>query len=260
MALGIASLLLLFTGFHQNAAAPFLMPGVQILAGSQTSSASATHLPPAVERVALFQPATTASGSATVLTDGRASKPASNTGNAGEADTLAGIFIPEPARPTGPFKSGPDVVRRSRNSWLALTVAQHAAATFDAWSSRRAINRKGIYETDPLMRPFVHSSTMYGMIQLGPAALEGVAVGGERCLLIDFGPLGLVSGRRFRLLRAEEDRPEIPPRFEQPLRPGAEVRQPPQPAAKQRHKDDDTQHAEHQPLHPRADFLEEWRQ
>lgn len=56
--------------------------------------------------------------------------------------------------------------------WYALTVANHSAATFDAWSTRRVIRRGSGYEMNPLMRPFAHSSALYPAIQVGPTLLN----------------------------------------------------------------------------------------
>jgi hypothetical protein len=61
-----------------------------------------------------------------------------------------------------------------RRDWLALTVVEHSAATFDAWSTRRAISR-GAYETDPLMRPFSRNASIYAAIQVGPLLLDYVS-------------------------------------------------------------------------------------
>jgi hypothetical protein len=58
-----------------------------------------------------------------------------------------------------------------RLSWLILSTGQHGAAAFDAYSTRRAITR-GARETDPLMRPFAHSPTIYLAIQAGPVMLD----------------------------------------------------------------------------------------
>jgi len=59
----------------------------------------------------------------------------------------------------------------SRASWIALSLAQHAAAAFDAYSTRDAISR-GAVEQDPLIRPFANSSAIYAAIQVGPVALD----------------------------------------------------------------------------------------
>jgi hypothetical protein len=61
-----------------------------------------------------------------------------------------------------------------RRDWLALTIAEHSAATFDAWSTRQAISR-GAYETDPLMRPFSRNASIYAAIQVGPLLLDYVS-------------------------------------------------------------------------------------
>jgi hypothetical protein len=80
------------------------------------------------------------------------------------------ILIPEP-RPAKPIRLSPAESVPSRRPWLILSGAQHSAAAFDAYSTRRAITR-GAIETDPLMRPFAHSPTVYAAIQLGPAMLD----------------------------------------------------------------------------------------
>lgn len=62
----------------------------------------------------------------------------------------------------------------SRRQWLALAIAEHAAATFDAISTRQAINR-GAVEADPLMKPFAQSPAIYAAIQIAPVALDFAA-------------------------------------------------------------------------------------
>lgn len=62
----------------------------------------------------------------------------------------------------------------SRREWIALALAQHAAAAFDAYSTRAAIAR-GAVENDPLMRPFANSSAIYVAIQAAPVVLDFTA-------------------------------------------------------------------------------------
>jgi hypothetical protein len=62
----------------------------------------------------------------------------------------------------------------SRRTWLALSLMQHGAATFDAYSTRRAISR-GSVENDPMMRPFAQSPGLYAAIQVGPVLLDFVS-------------------------------------------------------------------------------------
>lgn len=77
-----------------------------------------------------------------------------------ESDKLASVTLPE----TVP----------SRRNWIVLAVAQHAAAAFDAYSTREAIGH-GAVEDDPLMRPFAHSTGIYAAIQVCPVVLDFVA-------------------------------------------------------------------------------------
>lgn len=61
-----------------------------------------------------------------------------------------------------------------RREWLALTIAQHGAATFDAWSTRRAISSGNAQERDPLLRPFAGNASLYAAIQVGPIVFDYV--------------------------------------------------------------------------------------
>jgi hypothetical protein len=56
--------------------------------------------------------------------------------------------------------------------WLGLAIAQHSAATFDAWSTRRAITRSGAQELNPMLRPFASNRSIYAATQVGPALLD----------------------------------------------------------------------------------------
>jgi|SRR5690348_4850306 len=71
------------------------------------------------------------------------------------------------------FRIAERLEKLQRRDWLALTIAQHSAATFDAWSTRRAISR-GAYETDPLLRPFSRNASLYAAVQAGPFLLDYV--------------------------------------------------------------------------------------
>jgi hypothetical protein len=66
-----------------------------------------------------------------------------------------------------------------RKIWLALSLAEHSAATFDAYSTRLAISR-GANEADPIMQPFAHAPAIYGAIQVGPLVLDYAARRMER--------------------------------------------------------------------------------
>ena len=66
-----------------------------------------------------------------------------------------------------------------RKLWLMLSIAEHSAATFDAYSTRLAVSR-GANEADPMMQPFAHSPAIYGAIQVGPLILDYAARRMER--------------------------------------------------------------------------------
>ena len=89
------------------------------------------------------------------------------------SQSLSRIRIPEadPVKPMAVYSA--ETPRLSR-SWLALSLVQHGAATFDAYSTRQAIGH-GAIEDDPMMRPFAHSGAIYAAIQVGPLILDYVS-------------------------------------------------------------------------------------
>jgi hypothetical protein len=60
----------------------------------------------------------------------------------------------------------------SRRLWFTLTIAQHGASTFDAWSTRRVISSGQCQEQNPLLKPFAENASLYATIQVGPLALD----------------------------------------------------------------------------------------
>jgi hypothetical protein len=64
--------------------------------------------------------------------------------------------------------------RHGRREWLALSIAQHGAATFDAWSTRQAISTGQYRELNPALRPFAENGSLYAAIQVGPFVLDYV--------------------------------------------------------------------------------------
>jgi hypothetical protein len=62
--------------------------------------------------------------------------------------------------------------RQKQFMWKSLVVASSGAATFDAWSTRRAITTAGAVELNPLLRPFAGNASLYAAIQVGPALLD----------------------------------------------------------------------------------------
>jgi hypothetical protein len=90
-----------------------------------------------------------------------------------DSQTLSTVRVPE-IQPGKPQEVMMAERRRYTRSWLVLSMIQHGAATFDAYSTRQAIAR-GAVEDDPMMRPFAHSGVIYVAIQGGPVALDFIA-------------------------------------------------------------------------------------
>jgi hypothetical protein len=62
--------------------------------------------------------------------------------------------------------------RRKQLMWKGLAIASSGAATFDAWSTRRAITTTGAVELNPLLKPFAGNASLYAAIQVAPALLD----------------------------------------------------------------------------------------
>jgi hypothetical protein len=113
-----------------------------------------------------------APGSTSSESSSTSSNPASLHAALQNSQSLSMIRVAEPESKPARFISPESVP--SRRKWIALAVAQHAAAAFDAYSTREAISG-GAVEQDPLMRPFANSSAMYAAIQVCPVALDFAA-------------------------------------------------------------------------------------
>jgi hypothetical protein len=61
---------------------------------------------------------------------------------------------------------------RRRREWIALGIAQHGAATFDAWSTRQAISTGQYRELNPALRPFAGNASLYAAIQVCPLVFD----------------------------------------------------------------------------------------
>lgn len=82
-------------------------------------------------------------------------------------------FEPAPIRPVYRAPIGAVSDQRQRREWLALSIAAHGAAGFDAWSTRRVISSvPGAQEMNPFLRPFAGNVSMYAAVQVLPTALD----------------------------------------------------------------------------------------
>ncbi|MBZ5658936.1 MAG: hypothetical protein LAO08_00880 [Acidobacteriia bacterium] len=62
--------------------------------------------------------------------------------------------------------------RQNQILWRGLVIMSHGAATFDAWSTRRAITRTGAQELNPMLRPFAGNASLYAAIQVAPLLMD----------------------------------------------------------------------------------------
>jgi hypothetical protein len=79
--------------------------------------------------------------------------------------------------------SRPSETPRERKVWYGLLVTSHAAAGFDAWSTRRAV-ALGYNEGNPMLRPFANSNAIYVATQVSPAIMDYV---GKRMMVSQHG-------------------------------------------------------------------------
>ena len=93
------------------------------------------------------------------------------------------IVVPVPADSPDPVpveiaavrpRNTPQYTAQQRRIWLGLSLAQHSAATFDAWSTRRAIASGAGRELNPMLKQFAGNASLYAAIQVGPVLLDYV--------------------------------------------------------------------------------------
>jgi hypothetical protein len=89
-----------------------------------------------------------------------------------DAQSFSTVRIPTPSSKEYGVKEA--MTMPSRRAWLALSIVQHGAAAFDAYSTRQAVGH-GAVEDDPLMRPFAGSPAIYVATQVGPVIFDLLA-------------------------------------------------------------------------------------
>jgi len=77
-----------------------------------------------------------------------------------------------PFQPLKPAFTRPRETPRQRIMWYGLMAAGHAGATFDAWSTRRAISGGYGQESNPFLKPFANSNAIYAATQVSPAFMD----------------------------------------------------------------------------------------
>jgi len=87
--------------------------------------------------------------------------------------SLETLRLPDPT-PAKPIRLIAIERTPPRKSWLLLSIAQHGAAAFDAYTTREAVSA-GAHEDDPFIRPFANSPAIYAISQISPTILDYAA-------------------------------------------------------------------------------------
>jgi hypothetical protein len=170
MVLAFAALL------FQFAPATHALPDVNLTSTIPAAKSAAADVKPDQPKPAPLT-ASSSTGSATGNAVPAAFTLAALEGSSQNGQALDTIRVPEVA----PGKPAKIILPEThpRRAWMMLSIAEHSAATFDAYSTRVAVS-KGASEADPLMRPFAQSPALYGAIQICPLALDFAARRMER--------------------------------------------------------------------------------
>jgi hypothetical protein len=167
MVLAIAALL------FQFGPAAHALPDVSLVPATTVAKSASTAAKPDEPKPA----GATSSTSDPAASSSRTLTVASLEATSQNSQALSTIRLPDPP-PAKPVRVIA-VETYPRRTWMLLSIAQHSAATFDAYSTRQAI-ATGAHEADPMMRPFAHSPGIYAAIQVGPAILDFAARRMER--------------------------------------------------------------------------------
>ena len=89
-----------------------------------------------------------------------------------EAEPVPLGLTAEPFEPVRPRARRLGESPTERKMWYGLLVTGHAAAGFDAWSTRRAVSRGYGQEANPFLKPFAHSNAIYAATQMSPAFMD----------------------------------------------------------------------------------------
>lgn len=91
-----------------------------------------------------------------------------------EAEPVLLGVAAEPFEPVRARAPRPGESPRQRKMWYGLLAAGHAAAGFDAWSTRRVVSGGYGQEANPLLKPFAKSNAIYAATQMSPAFMDFV--------------------------------------------------------------------------------------
>lgn len=88
-----------------------------------------------------------------------------------EAEPVTLRSAAQPFLPVRPA-TRPRETPKQRKIWYGLMVVSHSGATFDGWTTRRAVANGYGKEANPFLRPFANSNAIYAATQASPAFMD----------------------------------------------------------------------------------------
>jgi hypothetical protein len=184
MVLAVAALLLQFHAFQPVAPASSIAPAPDMSTAAEFSLATSASPTAAATIHADYVASAGESSSARMnlaavhfdSADSKTHTPATLTAvsldTTPDTQSFSTVRIPTPSAKEYGVKEA--MTMPSRGAWLALSIVQHGAAAFDAYSTRQAVGH-GAVEDDPFMRPFANSPAIYVATQVGPVIFDLLA-------------------------------------------------------------------------------------
>jgi len=181
-------------------AAAVLLLQFPVLSASNLSTSAKTSEPASVSRVADEAPVASVEAGASSAKAAAKTEVAFADANSSSMSFAPGRLVAEPITPLNsaapaaanadpspaaiqPTRPGygPPVGtvsdRWQKREWLALSIAAHGGAGFDAWTTRKVLsNVPGAQEMNPLLRPFAGNASMYAAVQVAPTILDYVSL------------------------------------------------------------------------------------
>ena len=145
------------------------LPGVAVIALLLTVAAEAQQ--PTIQPTQPSASAMTARLSAGPLETGVTNGSAADSALALSSAAMLPL-TPQPVLKPSTIQPENGPTQRELRIWKTLLIAQHSAAAFDAWTTRRSIESGNGFERNILVRPFANSAAIYPALQVVPFGFD----------------------------------------------------------------------------------------
>jgi hypothetical protein len=176
-------------------AAAVLLLQFPVLSASNLSTSAKASEPASVSRVADEGPVARAEAGASSAKEAAKTEVAFADANSSSMSFAPGRLVAEPITPLNSAAPSPAAIepthlissyrpvygspvrtvsdRWQKREWLALSIAAHGGAGFDAWTTRKVLSSvPNAQESNPLLRPFAGNASMYAAVQVAPTILD----------------------------------------------------------------------------------------